>query len=1073
MCGEGTTEIDGICICEYTPLDPQCGNETVDPGELCDGGTTLCTNLGHAYVSGTALCNNECTGFDTLACNTESVCGNGLYEADEFCDGNSIDCIEINPDLFILGTAVCNPFCNNWDVTACIDKPQAELIFADGGSYNFENVIPGNTVEYSFIVQIEGESAQINDTNLLEPFYFKNGSYPGTGGTCGLLITEECNIVVEYSPDTNGSYSGELELLYNDSKKVTIALMGTSGDTGAFLVKNTNIQLGQSNIKSMVKAENQFFFTGNTGLGVELFKSDGTFDTTNMILDINDGIDSSNPTSMIANGNNLVFIADDGINGKTLWASDGTEAGSIRLTDFEPKSGFAVLNGHVYFAVYDYNNPISGLWKTNGTVEGTLQVLEHDGLSNYGSSCNLANINNMLYFSASSTETGIELWKSDGTEAGTVLLKDINPGNLSSNPNKFTKVNGILYFSAVDATFGRELWRSNGTEEGTVMVKDMTAGTEDTNFSELIEIDGNLYFSTYTLNGYSTNSRQLWFSDGTPEGTIHLKTITGINSGQLSNLTELNGELYFVGQNMYMNAHSEIWKSDGTVEGTFKVTNFTTSQQSISYLINHNGYLYFSARTDLGKELWRSDGTADGTQLVKDINEGSSQSEPMYLMSYKNKVYFAADDGEYGSELWASDGTEIGTYMLKDLTPGDSDISLKQSVSLNGKMFFIKPESFSSTYTGIPYNIFWVSDGTEAGTTRFTDYKAPSSIGFAGKIGLATAANKVWMVTNDYYGDGELLASDGTDEGTTIVSTYGTTSLKEFTAVNDIVFYLVEGKQLWKSNGTADGTSHVYTKSALKNLTELNGTLYFLNRNSSSRYELWKSDGTNAGTVMVKNLNGSYINGLVSCGSRLVFNFSDDLWTSDGTDAGTVKVFDFKYNSANNTKNFNDYLGNIIFTTVDEDQLFGNELWISDGTALGTTLLKDIKSGNNGSDPKDFVIYNAELYFTADDGINGRELWKTNGTTAGTFMVKNISIGLSSSQPTQLTVSGDHLFFIANDGFGKEIWKTNGTNAGTIKITDEYATSYSYPDNLIDVSGTLFFTAKDNIHGTELWKFIF
>jgi len=80
-----------------------------------------------------------------------------------------------------------------------------------------------------------------------------------------------------------------------------------------------------------------------------------------------------------------------------------------------------------------------------------------------------------LLFAAESS-TGGELWKSDGTVAGTVLVKDIRPGIDGSFPGLLTKVNGLLYFTADDGATGRELWKSDGTSAGTVLVKDINPG---------------------------------------------------------------------------------------------------------------------------------------------------------------------------------------------------------------------------------------------------------------------------------------------------------------------------------------------------------------------------------------------------------------------------------------------------------------------------------------------------------------------------------------------------------------------------------------------------------------------
>ena len=147
------------------------------------------------------------------------------------------------------------------------------------------------------------------------------------------------------------------------------------------------------------------------------------------LLDINLFGTSSQPTNLVEVGGTLYFAAFDGVNGRELWKSDGTQAGTVMVKDIRP---------------------------------GSLS----------SSPDKLTNVGGTLYFTANDGTSGTELWKSDGTEAGTVLVKDITPGSGSySPPTNLINVGGILYFTASDGVNGRELWKSDGTEAGTVMVR--------------------------------------------------------------------------------------------------------------------------------------------------------------------------------------------------------------------------------------------------------------------------------------------------------------------------------------------------------------------------------------------------------------------------------------------------------------------------------------------------------------------------------------------------------------------------------------------------------------------------
>jgi len=212
---------------------------------------------------------------------------------------------------------------------------------------------------------------------------------------------------------------------------------------------------------------------------------------------------------------------------------------------------------------------------------------------------------------------------------------------------------------------------------------------------------------------------------------------------------------------------------------------------------------------------------------------------------------------------------------------------------------------------------------------------------------------------------------------------------------------------------------------------EVGGIYYFAASTFTLGRELWKSDGTTGGTVLVK-----------------------DVWSGSGGS--------YPYNLVNAS-------GTLYFTAYDE--VNGQELWKSDGTAAGTVLVKDIRSGSSGSYPYNLVNASGTLYFTAYDGVNGEELWKSDGTAAGTVLVKDIWPGSGTSSPWNLVDAGGTLYFTANDGVhGKELWKSDGTAAGTVLVADLTGDiGDSAPTSLTVVGNQLFFNAMTEATGTELF----
>ena len=119
-----------------------------------------------------------------------------------------------------------------------------------------------------------------------------------------------------------------------------------------------------------------------------------------------------------------------------------------------------------------------------------------------------------------------------------------------------------------------------------------------------------------------------------------------------------------------------------------------------------------------------------------------------------------------------------------------------------------------------------------------------------------------------------------------------------------------------------------------------------------------------------------------------------EIWKTDGTEAGTVMVRDIAAVWGSNPDNFTPFNGEVYFRA--DDGINGNELWKTDGTVNGTQMVLNINPTNTNnfpgsSSPQGFIVFNGELYFAAADGASGRELWKTNGTTQGTVMVKDIN----------------------------------------------------------------------------------
>ena len=301
------------------------------------------------------------------------------------------------------------------------------------------------------------------------------------------------------------------------------------------------------------------------------------------------------------------------------------------------------------------------------------------------------------------------------------------------------------------------------------------------------------------------------------------------------------------------------------------------------------------------------------------------------------------------------------------------------------------------------------------------------------------------------------------------------------------------GTALWQSEGSGAGTILLKDMgpdrkgSAPAGFTPVNGMAYFAAFDLQYGRELWKTDGTAAGTVRVKDIYPGARDGLdvqpdrwlAGVGNTVFFVANDgmagvELWKSDGTAAGTVLVKDIRPGSLGaNPSNLVELNGTLYF--VANDGANGTELWKSDGTEAGTVLVKDLRPGPAGVAPVHLTAFRNNLYFVANDGRTGRELWRSDGTAAGTTLVKDINRGPVNANPGQLFDVNGSLCFIAEDALhGRELWKSDGTAAGTVLLKDILPGAGSgfpyYAIGLTPVGNTLYFTADGGVSGKKRWR---
>jgi ELWxxDGT repeat protein len=293
------------------------------------------------------------------------------------------------------------------------------------------------------------------------------------------------------------------------------------------------------------------------------------------------------------------------------------------------------------------------------------------------------------------------------------------------------------------------------------------------------------------------------------------------------------------------------------------------------------------------------------------------------------------------------------------------------------------------------------------------------------------------------------------------------------------------GQELWRSDGTPAGTALLRDirpgpdSSLPTDFTMMGGRLFFSAAASTGSRELWTSDGTEAGTVAVTtgNLTPTWI---IAWGGTLYVEGRSpatgaELWKSDGTAAGTMLLRDIAPGTVPSQPDlFTPFRGRLFFRAYIAGSGNDRELMSTDGTTAGTVVVKDINPGVAGSSPGQFTVVGDTMFFVATTAAEGTELWKTDGTAAGTVIVRDIVPGPGSGLQTiaQLRAVGNAVFFEAfSAAAGYELWKSDGTAAGTVQVLDiNPGPANSTPRQYNNLAGTLLFTAIDGTNGRELWK---
>lgn len=739
-----------------------------------------------------------------------------------------------------------------------------------------------------------------------------------------------------------------------------------------------------------------------------------------------------------------------------------------------------------------------------------------------------------VLFQACDSEHGCELWKTDDTAGGTVLVADLWKGEGSGVPVNFAASGSKVFFTARDGIHGDSIWATDGTEAGTRLLLRGSRGFYD--YVPMTPLPLGSVVITGTDDLVAISNSTLAVSVLLPGAAPWKAAAIGGTALVFSANTGSVGNLY---------------KTDGTIPGTQLVTTVPSMISPPSAMTAVGSSVFFAANVSgQGRELWISDATAGGTLEVKDIRPGSSSSSPSSLTALGPTLYFTADDGTNGIELWKSDGTALGTTLVKNINPGSASSSPTNLVVVGSTLYFVATD-------GATGREIWKSDGSPGGTVRVADLV--TGAGGSSPAQLIAFGTSLVFFANDGVHGLEPWISDGSGPGTIMIDDFNAGAYDGVKAalVPQVIggtLYLgidngASGFDPWLSDGTAGGTFRIadlavaegdgrmasYEGPVVPNgggceIVSLSDWAVFAGFDPATGWEIWRTDGTPAGTTLLADISpgppSSSPQRLTRIANRVYFFANDgahgqELWLTDGTPGGTGMVADLavgglvlsaEYQHASPWFRGRSAAALNSFFLFAADAGSGEHLWRSDGSALGTVDLTAVANWDFGAG---IGILGGKAYvFPSSNSAAGNlGVWSSDGSPGGTGLVvpnspaldfqyaegpvvafaqrlyldaisnsgyvlagtdgtvagSGVVIGADSEYRTAL---GTRLVFANNDlVHGYEPWTTDGTPGGTALLADILpGLSSSAAQAFTELGGNLFFAADDGSHGVELWR---
>jgi len=618
---------------------------------------------------------------------------------------------------------------------------------------------------------------------------------------------------------------------------------------------------------------------------------------------------------------------------------------------------------------------------------------------------------------------------------------------------------------------GRVFIRANpGTALEAMKVSDGTAAGTTPYLSWLASLpaDGEFLGEFFGLSYFFSNSTQsVWRTDGTFLGTLAVTPNNTVDHAPTLYTITAGGTNYVYWPNWDPATFDmQMAQTDGTLAGTHFV-NYPagTWYSDVSGNAGDKWVLIDASASDV--QIYTYDFTTHSfSGVVTTLTGFDYPGDEVY--SNGDKLFFSGHVSGVGYYMFATDGTSAGTYQLESFPMMTGTLRYVTTAGNGDEIFLGQPTGGGGgTYRFYKTTGSAVGDWTLIGDTGLHLSSKAWSVDFVAQLATKTvvrfyvynetstaASNPIW-VTDGTAGGTSLLASIAINSPASATSFMG--SLLEPIVFGGSLYFqgydATAGTELWKYDGTAAPARLVDLDSAATNsivsfgfnVKPVAANTYFVfpAKSTANGMELYRSDGTAAGTYELKDIYPGVSNGLpkyraVSLNDQVLFaadNYTNgaELWVTDGTSVGTQLLSTFHQYPGSSELTEMKPIGTKMYFRA-KDDTHGIEPWVTDGTNSGTILLKDIVSGSTGSSPKGFSEVTNGVVFATNGGggtdPDYEELWLTNGTTAGTSLLSADTI-IDFSIAVSI---GGSAYYVGIDSNGQELWKTDGSGGGTSMV---------------------------------------